>query len=295
MAQDEVYDVQVVGRTTDDQGRTLIQETFWYKGSFYMTDRYERADESSEKKAEEDAVPAPPNPTEDGPVEATSAVEVPTSLVETSLAGCNIVETATTAQPTTTQKAGTALNSNHNCGQAAEQTQCPDESKTEGNRRKFPAPSSGGTDSAKGGGGKKSPAARPVSPKGGQRRSPRGGTRQEHSPRSRRPSCRHAGMCRSPRSCYEAYLHTTEFGQLLDPADIASFCYICAKCSVCCGYESVSASPPVKDVPGIRPDRAPDEPSSPVAVPEEAPHARQDRVPDPPADDNGEVLEESEH
>ena len=69
-----------------------------------MTDRYERADESSEKKAVEDAVPAPPNPTEDGPVEATSAVEVPTSLVETSLAGCNIVETATTAQPTTTQK-----------------------------------------------------------------------------------------------------------------------------------------------------------------------------------------------
>jgi hypothetical protein len=97
MAQDEAYDVRVVGRITDDQGRTLIQETFWYKGSFYMTDRYERADESSEKKAVEDAVPAPPNPTEDGPVEATSAVEVPTSPVETSPAGCNLIETATTA------------------------------------------------------------------------------------------------------------------------------------------------------------------------------------------------------
>jgi hypothetical protein len=295
MTQDEAHDVQIVGRTTDDQGRTLIQETFWYKGSFYMTDRYERADESSEKKAVEDAVPAPPNPTEDGPVEATSAVEIPTSLVETSLTGCNIVETATTAQPNTTQKAGTVPNANHTCKQAAEQTRCPDESKTEGNRRKSPAPSSGGTDSAKGSGGRKPPAARPVSPKGGQRRPPRGGARQEHGPRTRRPSCRHAGMCRSPRSCYEAYLHTTEFGQLLDPADIASFCYICAKCSVCCGYESVSASLPVKDVPGIRPDRAPDESSSSVAVPEEAPHARQDRAPDPPVDDNGEVLEEPEH
>ncbi len=172
MAQDKVYDVQVVGRTTDDQGRTLIQETFWYKGSFYMTDRYERADESSEKKAVEDTVPAPPNPTEDGPVGATSAVGVPTLLVETSLAGCNIVEAAATAQPTTTQKAGTAPNANHTCRQVAEQTRRPDDSKTEGNRRNSPAPSAGGTDSAKGGGGRKSPAARPVSPKGGQRRSP---------------------------------------------------------------------------------------------------------------------------
>jgi hypothetical protein len=101
-------------------------------------------------------------------------------------------------------------------------------------------------------------------------------------------------MCRSPRSCYEAYLHTTEFGQLLDPADIASFCYVCARCSVCCGYENGPASLPVKDVPSIRPDRAPDELSSPAAVPEKAPHARQDRAPDPPADDSGEVLEEPE-
>ena len=294
MAQDEICDVQVVGRTTDDQGRTLVQETFWYKGSFYMTDRYEQADESSEKKAVEDAVPAPPNPTEDGPVGATSAVEIPTSLVETSLAGCSIAETTTTAQPTTTQEAGTAPSANHNCEQVAEQAQRPDESKTEGNRRNSPAPSSGGTDSAKGSGGKKSPAARPVSPKGGQRRPLRGGTRQEHGPRTRRPSCRHAGMCRSPRSCYEAYLHTTEFGQLLDPADIASFCYICARCSTCCGYESGSASLPVKDVPSIRPDRAPDESFGPAAVPEEAPHARQDRAPDPPANDSGEVLEEPE-
>jgi hypothetical protein len=120
MAQDEAYDVRVVGRRTDDQGRTLIQETFWYKGSFYMTDRYERADESSEKKAVEDVVSAPPNPTEDRPVEATSAVEIPTLPVETSPAGCDLVETATAAQLATTQKADTAPNANHACGQTAE-------------------------------------------------------------------------------------------------------------------------------------------------------------------------------
>ena len=157
MAQDEICDVQVVGRTTDDQGRTLVQETFWYKGSFYMTDRYERADESSEKKAVEDTAPAPPNPTEDEPVGATSAVEVPTSLVETSLAGCNIVETAATARPTTTQEAGTAPSANHNCEQVAEQAKCPDESKTKGSRRNSPAPSSGGTNSSEGGGGRNHP------------------------------------------------------------------------------------------------------------------------------------------
>jgi hypothetical protein len=295
MAQDEAYDVRVVGRRTDDQGRTLIQETFWYKGSFYMADRYERADESSEKKAVEDAVPAPPNPTEDGPVEATSAVEVPTLPVETRLAGCNLMEISTTAQPATIQKAGTTPNASHTCKQTAEQTQQSDGTKADSSRRKPSAPSAADTDSAEDGGGKKSPAARPVSPKGGQRRSPRGGTRRKHSPRSRRPNCRHAGMCRSLRSCYEAYLHTTEFGQLLDPKDIAPFCYVCARCSTCCGYESASANPPVKDVPGIRPDRAPDEPSSPVVVPEEAPHVRQDRASDPPVDNYGEALEEPEH
>jgi hypothetical protein len=140
MAQDEAYDVRVVGRRIDDQGRTLIQETFWYKGTFYMTDRYERADESSEKKAVEDAVPAPPNPTEDGPVEATSAVEVPTLPVETSPTGCNLVETATTAQPATTQKAGTAPKPNHTCGQTAEQTQQSDGPKTDSSHRKPSAP-----------------------------------------------------------------------------------------------------------------------------------------------------------
>jgi hypothetical protein len=181
-----------------------------------MTDRYEQADESSEKKTVEDAVPAPPNPTEDEPVEATSAVEVPTLPVETRPAGCNPVETATIAQPATTQKAGTAPNASRTCGQTAKQTQQSDSS-----HRKPSAPSAADTDSAEDGGRKKSPAARPVSPKGGQRRSPRGGARRKHSPRSRRPRCRHAGMCRSPRSCYEAYLHTTEFGQLLDPKDIA--------------------------------------------------------------------------
>jgi len=82
-----------------EEPMTKAEPSFWYKGSFYMTDRYERADESSEKKAVEDAVPAPPNPTEDGPVEATSAVEVPTLPVETRPACCNLVETATIAQP----------------------------------------------------------------------------------------------------------------------------------------------------------------------------------------------------
>jgi hypothetical protein len=260
-----------------------------------MTDRYERADESSEKNAVEDAVPAPPNPAEDGPVEATSAAEVPTLTVETEPAGCNLVETATTARPVRTQEARTGPDASRTCGQTAKQTKAPADTKADSARGEPSAPPAADTDSAEACSEKKSPAARPVSPKGGQRRSPRGGARRKHSPRSRRPRCRHAGMCRSPRSCYEAYLHTTEFGQLLDPKDIASFCYVCARCSTCCGYESASASPPVKDVPGIRPDRAPDEPSSPVAVPEEAPHARQDRAPGPPFDNYREVLEESEH
>jgi hypothetical protein len=256
MAQDEAYDVRVIGRRTDDQGRTLIQETFWYKGSFYMTDRYERADESSEKKAVEDAAPAPPNPTEDGPVEATPAVEVPTSPVEMEPAGCNFVETVTTARPVTTQETNTGPDASRTCVQTAKQTKAPADTEADSGRGEPPALSAVDTDSVEACREKKSPAARPVSPKGGQRRSPRGGARRKHSPRSRRPRCRHAGMCRSPRSCYEAYLHTTEFGQLLDPKDIASFCYVCARCSTCCGYESASASPPVKDVPGIRPDRA---------------------------------------
>jgi hypothetical protein len=106
MAQDKAYDVRVVGRRTDDQGRTVVQETFWYKGSFYMTDRYERADESTEKKAVEDAVPTPPNPAEDEPVRATSAAEVLMLPVETKPAGCNLVETVTTPQQATTQKTG---------------------------------------------------------------------------------------------------------------------------------------------------------------------------------------------
>jgi hypothetical protein len=295
MAQDEAYDVRVVGRRIDDQGRTLVQETFWYKGSFYMTDRYERAEESTEKEAVEDAVPAPPNPAEDEPVGATSTAEVPTLPVEMKPVGCNLVETTTTAQPATTQRIGAGPDVNRTCVQPAQQIKEPAGTKADGGRRESPVPPTVGTDTAEACGGKKSPAARPVSPKGGQRRSPRGGAQWKHSPRSRRPRCRHAGMCRSPRSCYEAYLHTTEFGQLLDQKDIASFCYVCARCSTCCGYESASASPPVKDVPGIRPDRAPDEPFGPVAVPEEAPHTRQDRAPGPPSDNHGEALTESEH
>jgi hypothetical protein len=279
MAQDEAYDVRVVGRRTDDQGRTLVQETFWCKGSFYMTDRYERADESTEKKAVEDAVSAPPNPAEDEPVGATSAAEVPTLPVETKPAGCNLVETTTTTQPATTQEISAGPDANRACVQPVKQTEEPAGTKADSGRRELPTPPNVGTDSAEACG----------------RRSPRGGAQRKHSPRSRRPRCRHAGMCRSPRSCYEAYLHTTEFGQLLDPKDIASFCYVCARCSTCCGYESTSSSPPAKDVPGIRPDRAPDDPSGLVAVPEEAPHSRQGRASGPPSDNYGEVLTESEH
>jgi hypothetical protein len=157
MAQDEAYDVRVVGRRTDDQGRTLIQETFWYKGSFYMADRYERVDEPSEKKAVEDAVPSPPNPIEDEPVEATSAVEVPTLPVETRPAGCNLVETVTTAQPAMTQKAGTAPNANHTYRQTAEQTQQSDGPEADSSHRKPSAPSAADTDSAEDGSGRRNP------------------------------------------------------------------------------------------------------------------------------------------
>ena len=108
MARDEVYDVRVVGRRTDDQGRTLVQETFWYKGSFYMTDRYERADESTERRPVEDAVPAPQNPAENEPARATSAAEVPTLPAKTKSVGCSPAETAVATQPAMTHETGAA-------------------------------------------------------------------------------------------------------------------------------------------------------------------------------------------
>jgi len=237
---------------------TLVQETFWYKGIFYMTDRYERADESIEKRAVEDAVSAPPNPAEDEPARATSAAEVPTLPAKTKSVGCSPAETAVATQPAMTHETGAAPDANRACVQPVEQTEEPAGTKADSGRKEPPTPPAASADSTVACGSKKSPAARPVSPKGGQRRSPRAGTQRKHSPRSRRPRCCHAGMCRSPRSCYEAYLHTTEFGQLLDPKDIVSWCYVCARCSTSCGYESVSSSPPAKDVPGIQPDRVPD-------------------------------------
>jgi hypothetical protein len=240
-----------------------------------------------------------PYPAKDGwirtPVFSLSLIFLSTLPVETKPAGCSLVETTTATQSATTQEIGAGSDANRACVQPVEQTEEPAGTKADSGRKELPTPPAVSADSTEACGSKKSPAARPVSPKGGQRRSPRGGTQREHSPRSRRPRCRHAEMCRSPRSCYEAYLHTTEFGQLLDPKDIASWCYVCARCSTSCGYESVSSSPPVKDVPGIRPDRAPDEPSGPAAVPEEAPHARQDQASGPPSDDYGEVLTESKH
>ncbi len=50
--------------------------------------------------------------------------------------------------------------------------------------------------------------------------------------------------------------------------DLALWCNVRTECSTRCGYEDVPSSPPVKEVPGIRPDRAPDKLSSPGAVPE---------------------------
>jgi hypothetical protein len=294
MARNEVYDVRVIGRKTDDQGRTLVQETFWYNGSFYMTDRYERADESNEKKSAEDTVSAPPNPAEDEPARAASTAEVPTLLVETESAGCSPVETTVATQPAVTQETGVALDANHTCVQLVEQAEELTDVGADVGHEEPPAPATASTNSAEACGSKRSPGARPVSPQGGQRMPPRTGTQRKHSPRSRCPRCRHAGMCRSPRSCYEAFLHTTEFGQLLDPKDSASWCYVCARGSTNCGYESVPPSSPAKDVPGIRPDRAPDEPYGLAAVPEEAPHARQGRASGSPSDECGEALTESE-
>jgi hypothetical protein len=66
--------------------------------------------------------------------------------------------------------------------------------------------------------------------------------------------------------------------------DLTSWCNVLTKCSTRGGYEDVPPSPPVKEVPGIRPDRAPDELSSPGAVPKEVPHARPSRAPDFPPD-----------
>jgi hypothetical protein len=294
MARDEVYDVRVVGRRTDDQGRTLVQETFWYKGSFYMTDRYERADESTEKRLAEDTVSAPPNPAEDEPARATSAAEVLTLSVETKLASCSPAGTTVAIQPAMTHETGAAPDANHACVQSVEQAEELADVGANGGRNEPSTPPAASTGSTEACSSKKSPAARSVSPKCGQRRSPRTGAQRKHSLRSRRPRCRHAGMCRSPRSCYEAFLHTTEFGQLLDPKDLASWCYVCVRCSTSCDYESVSWSPPAKDVPGICPDRAPDELYGPAAVPEEAPHTRQDRASGSPSDECGEVLTESE-
>jgi hypothetical protein len=280
MARNEKYDVKVTGRRTDDQGRTIVQETFWYKGSFYMSDRYERADESNEKKLAEDAVSAPPNPARDEP--AMSTAEVPTLIVETKSAVNSPAETAVAAQPVVTREAEVTPDVNHTCVQLVEWTEGPTDVGADSGHKEPAAPTTAGTDSADACGSKRSQGALPVSPKGGQRRPPRTGTQRKHSPRSRRPRCRRAGMCCSPRSCYEAFLHTTEFGQLLDPNDVASWCYVCARCSTNCGYESVPSSPPVKDVPGIRPDKAPDELGGLDAVPEEEPHAQLGRALDPP-------------
>jgi hypothetical protein len=257
-----------------------------------MTDHYERAEESTEKRSVEDTVSAPPNPTE--PARATSAAEVPMLPVEAILACCSPAETTVATQPAMTQETGAALDTNRTWVQLVEQAEELTDVGADGGHKEPPAPSAASTNSTEACSSKRSPGARPVSPKGCQRRPPRTGTQRKHSPRSRRPRCLHAGRCRSPRSCYEAFLHTTEFGQLVDPKDLASWCYVCARCSTNCGYESVPPNSPAKDVPGIRLDRAPDEPCGSAAMPEEAPHARQGRGSGSPADECREALTEFE-
>jgi hypothetical protein len=222
MAQNEIYDVKVIGRRANDQGRTIVEETFWYKGSFYMSDRYERADESNKNTPAEGAAPTPPNPAGDELVRAASTAVVPTSAVETSSAVSSPVETAVADQPAAAQEAAVTPDTNHARVQLMEQTGEPVDVGTECGHEKPASPDSASTDSAKASGSGRPSGARPASPPGGQRRPPHTGTQRKHRPRSRRPRCRHAGMCRSPRSCYEAFLHTTEFGQLLDPKDLAS-------------------------------------------------------------------------
>jgi hypothetical protein len=86
-----------------------------------------------------------------------------------------------------------------------------------------------------------------------------------------------------------------EFGKLLNPEDLASWCDVCTKCSTCCGYENVLSNPLVDDVPGIRPDRAPDKLNSPDAVPEEVLHAWLSRAPNIPPDNSGNGMTEFEH
>jgi hypothetical protein len=113
MAQNEIYDVKVIGRRTDDQGRTIVEETFWYKGSFYMSDRYERADELNKKTPAEGAMSAPPNQAGDEPVRAASTTEVPTSTVEAIPAVSSSVEKAVADQPAVAQEAEVTPDTDH--------------------------------------------------------------------------------------------------------------------------------------------------------------------------------------
>ncbi len=334
MAQNGIYNVKVTGRRTDDEGRTIVEETFCCKGSFYMSDRYERANKSSESTpaggseatmgqasagAEQKDDPSGPlNPIGDELVRATSTTKVPTSVLKAGLAVSKSTEVVAASQPSgeqessnvtslkvytsgkgnptrpaVAQEAATSSGTSHAHVQPVEQTGEPADTETECGHEKFAPPTGTSTRVTKTGGTGKSSRAQPTSPKGGQRRPSHTGTQRKHSPRSRWPRCRHAGMCCSPRSCYKAFLHTTEFGKLLNPEELASWCDICTNCSTSCGYEDVPTSPPVKEVPGFRPDRAPDDLSSPDTVPEGVPHARLSRAPDFPLDKGGKVLAEN--
>jgi hypothetical protein len=189
------------------------------------------------------------------------------------------------------QKVKTDSNSGHVPGQQRSQSGKPAAIENECDKGSSGPTTGIATKGMKAGGTAKPPGGRPTSPKGGQRRTSHTSNQQKHIPRSSRPRCRHAGMCRSPRSCYEAFLHATEFGELLNPEDLASWCNVCTKCSICCGYGSAPSSRPVDAVPGIRPDRVSDEFSSP----EEVPRVRPDRAPNIFSDCGGDDPAKSIH
>jgi hypothetical protein len=118
-------------------------------------------------------VSTPPNPTGDEPFWAASTTEVPMSTVEAILAVTSPLETVVADQPPVAQEADFTPDTNHACVQLVEQTGEPTDIGANCGHKKPAAPASANTNSAKACGSNRSPGARPVSPKGGQRRPPR--------------------------------------------------------------------------------------------------------------------------
>jgi hypothetical protein len=182
MAQNKIYDVKVVGRRTDDQGRTIVEETFRYKGSFYMSDQYERADESSKSTPAEGAATAPPNPAGEEPVRAASTVEDPTLVIETSPAVSGTAEAAVGSHPAVAQEAANSPGISHAHIHPIEQTGEPVDAGAKRGHEKPASPTGASTEPSATCVVGKPPGVRPASPKGGQRRPPRTGTQRKHSP-----------------------------------------------------------------------------------------------------------------